>query len=42
MATYKLTVNGVEHQVDVDSDTPILWVLRDTLNLVGTDHVHLQ
>ena len=36
MAQYKLNVNGVEHQVDVDSDTPILWVLRDTLNLVGT------
>lgn len=36
MATYNLTVNGVEHQVDVDSDTPILWVLRDTLKLVGT------
>jgi len=28
MAQYKLNVNGVEHQVDVDSDTPILWVLR--------------
>lgn len=36
MATYNLTVNGVQHQVDVDSDTPILWVLRDTLQLVGT------
>ena len=36
MAQYKLNVNGVEHQVDVDADTPILWVLRDTLKLVGT------
>jgi isoquinoline 1-oxidoreductase alpha subunit len=36
MATYNLTVNGVQHEVDVDSDTPILWVLRDTLKLVGT------
>ena len=36
MAKYNLEVNGVQHEVDVDSDTPILWVLRDTLNLVGT------
>ena len=36
MGTYNLTVNGVQHEVDVDSDTPILWVLRDTLKLVGT------
>jgi aerobic-type carbon monoxide dehydrogenase small subunit (CoxS/CutS family) len=36
MAQYNLLVNGKKHQVDVDPDTPILWVLRDTLGLVGT------
>ncbi len=38
MAKYKLNVNGAEHQVDVDSDTPLLWVLRDSLKLVGTKY----
>jgi isoquinoline 1-oxidoreductase alpha subunit len=33
---YKITVNGKEHTVDVDGDTPLLWVLRDTLGLTGT------
>ena len=32
----RLTVNGETHDVDVDSDTPLLWVLRDTLGLMGT------
>lgn len=36
MAQFNLLVNGKRHQVDVDPDTPILWVLRDTLGLVGT------
>jgi isoquinoline 1-oxidoreductase alpha subunit len=36
MAQYTLTVNGQQHQVDVAADTPILWVLRDHLDLVGT------
>jgi len=36
MAVYNLKVNGTSRQVDVDPDTPILWVLRDELNLVGT------
>ncbi len=31
-----LHVNGRSHQVDVDGDTPLLWVLRDSLGLVGT------
>lgn len=31
-----LTVNGVTRQVDVDPDTPLLWVLREQLGLVGT------
>jgi len=33
---YKLKVNGKEHTVDVDGDTPLLWVLRDNLGLTGT------
>jgi len=38
MAIFKLTINGKEHQVDVDADTPLLWVLRDNLGLVGTKY----
>ena len=36
MANYTLTINGQKRQVDVDPDTPLLWVLRDHLGLVGT------
>lgn len=32
----QLIVNGQTHDVDVESDTPLLWVLRDTLGLIGT------
>ena len=35
---YTLKVNGVEHVVDVDGDTPLLWVLRDNLGLTGTKY----
>jgi isoquinoline 1-oxidoreductase alpha subunit len=38
MAQFTLQVNGSSHQVDVAPDTPILWVLRDHLNLVGTKY----
>ena len=38
MANFTLKVNNQTHQVDVDPDTPILWVLRDNLNLVGTKY----
>ncbi len=38
MAVFQLKVNGKRHQVDVDPDTPILWVLRDSLDLVGTKY----
>ena len=31
-----LTINGSARHVDVDPDTPLLWVLRDTLGLTGT------
>src|SRR5512132_4054905 len=33
---YTLTVNGTARTVDVDDDTPTLWVLRDHLGLTGT------
>jgi aerobic-type carbon monoxide dehydrogenase small subunit (CoxS/CutS family) len=32
----KLTVNGQEKSVDVSDDTPLLWVIRETLGLTGT------
>ena len=38
MASFNLKVNGKEHQIDVDPSTPILWVLRDHLDLVGTKY----
>lgn len=38
MAQFKLNINGTERQVDVDPATPLLWVLRDHLNLVGTKY----
>ena len=34
--TSSITVNSTVHSVDVDEDTPLLWVLRDTLGLTGT------
>ncbi len=34
----KLTVNGTEHEVDVEDDMPLLWVLRDELGLTGTKY----
>lgn len=36
MAQFSLKINGTTQTVDVDPDTPLLWVLRDELNLVGT------
>ena len=33
-----LNVNGTAYQVNVDSSTPLLWVLRDTLGLTGTKY----
>ena len=36
MASYKISVNNKLLTVDADADTPMLWVLRDHLNLVGT------
>jgi isoquinoline 1-oxidoreductase subunit alpha len=34
----KLTINGQAQEVDVANDTPLLWVLRDTLGLTGTKY----
>ena len=33
---YTITINGTRHEVDVDSNTPLLWVLRDVLGMTGT------
>ncbi|AUP77688.1 (2Fe-2S)-binding protein [Flavivirga eckloniae] len=38
MATYNLNVNNEKHTVQADADTPLLWVLRDHINLVGTKY----
>ncbi len=34
--SYVISVNGKSHSVDVDGDTPLLWVLRDVLQMTGT------
>jgi isoquinoline 1-oxidoreductase alpha subunit len=34
--TFQIAVNGVNRSVDVDGDTPLLWVLRDVLGMTGT------
>ena len=34
----KLTVNGTEREVDADPDMPLLWVLRDRLDMTGTKY----
>jgi isoquinoline 1-oxidoreductase alpha subunit len=33
---YDLNINGTMHRVDVDGDTPLLWVIRDVLGITGT------
>jgi len=38
MAVFNLKINKKDYQVDVDPATPMLWVLRDHLNLVGTKY----
>ncbi len=38
MENYNVNINGKSHTVSADPDTPILWVLRDELNLVGTKY----
>jgi isoquinoline 1-oxidoreductase alpha subunit len=34
----KLTINGTSHDIDVEPDTPLLWVIRDTVGLTGTKY----
>ena len=36
--TISISVNGAKHAVDVDGDTPLLWVLRDVLGMTGTKY----
>ncbi len=36
MSRMTLSVNGNPHEIDVDPDTPLLWVLRDSLAMTGT------
>jgi len=38
MAIFNLNINGKEYHADVAGDTPLLWVLRDHLGLVGTKY----
>ncbi|WP_282160794.1 (2Fe-2S)-binding protein [Ulvibacterium marinum] len=38
MPSYTLTINAVKRTVSADPDTPLLWVLRDNLNLTGTKY----
>jgi isoquinoline 1-oxidoreductase subunit alpha len=38
MSKYTLNINGKAHAVEVESDTPLLWALRDSLGLVGTKY----
>lgn len=38
MARFNLSINGKNEEVDVDPTTPLLWVLRDHLRLVGTKY----
>ncbi|PIB38514.1 (2Fe-2S)-binding protein [Maribacter sp. 4G9] len=38
MAIFNLNINGETKEVDVDPATPMLWVLRDHINLVGTKY----
>lgn len=36
MPVYSLKINGQSHTVETDENTPLLWVLRDELDMVGT------
>lgn len=38
MPTFKLKINNKKHIVEADADTPLLWVLRDQIDLVGTKY----
>jgi isoquinoline 1-oxidoreductase alpha subunit len=34
----RLTVNGQSHEIDVEPETPLLWVIRDTIGMTGTKY----
>jgi isoquinoline 1-oxidoreductase alpha subunit len=36
--SYTIRINGTEHTVDAEGDTPLLWVLRDILGMTGTKY----
>jgi isoquinoline 1-oxidoreductase subunit alpha len=38
MAQFKITINNWEHVVNVNDQTPLLWVIRDTIGLTGTKY----
>jgi isoquinoline 1-oxidoreductase subunit alpha len=38
MSAFRLTINDRSHDVDVSPDTPLLWVLRDSLSMTGTKY----
>ena len=38
MPTFNLKINGEKRSVEADSDTPLLWILRDNIGLVGTKY----
>lgn len=38
MAEFNITINGEKHRLELDPNTPLLWVLRDHLNLPGTKY----
>ena len=38
MSAFHLLINERTHEVDVSPDTPLLWVLRDKLNMTGTKY----
>src|SRR5580765_5744842 len=35
---FSIKINGASHDIDVDGDTPLLWVLRDVLGMTGTKY----
>lgn len=38
MAEFNVSINGESHRLDIDPNTPLLWVLRDHMKLVGTKY----
>jgi isoquinoline 1-oxidoreductase subunit alpha len=36
MTTITITINGRAHQLDIEPETPLLWVIRDEIGLTGT------